>query len=258
MIDDATRAEVRRLFFAEHWKIGTIAAQHGLHHGTVKAALGLVDPPKTKGTSRPTKIDAYVPFIRDTLQALDVVVDRVGTKAQSGGDLLLAHALPKCLQDLLQPRRQTGSSATQGNKGAVPRQGTNLASHQFQEPDFPGGEIPVSCLPPEVHHQHPGVPYRASAQDRVVQAESLEKHAVGVAGVPIPHVDQLGARPDGCAVPDLSPGDEGRVPGRHLPGPELLENRQHLVHVGPVKKEPVTWRCLSLSRGQTRTALDKG
>lgn len=67
MIDDKTRAEVRRLFFAEHWRIGTIAAQHGLHHGTVEALLGLVDSPKKEATPRPTKLDAYIPFIRDTL-----------------------------------------------------------------------------------------------------------------------------------------------------------------------------------------------
>lgn len=32
-------AEVRRLYYAEHWKIGTIAAQLGLHPDTVRAAV---------------------------------------------------------------------------------------------------------------------------------------------------------------------------------------------------------------------------
>ena len=30
MIRPAQRAEIRRLYYAEHWKIGTIAAQLGL------------------------------------------------------------------------------------------------------------------------------------------------------------------------------------------------------------------------------------
>ena len=34
-----TEAEIRRLFFAEHWKVGTIAAQLGVHHDTVSLAI---------------------------------------------------------------------------------------------------------------------------------------------------------------------------------------------------------------------------
>jgi hypothetical protein len=33
-------AKIRRLYFAEHWKIETIAAQLGLHHETVRRAIG--------------------------------------------------------------------------------------------------------------------------------------------------------------------------------------------------------------------------
>ncbi len=39
MIDAELKAHIRRLFFAEHWKIGTIADQLGLHHQTVQRAL---------------------------------------------------------------------------------------------------------------------------------------------------------------------------------------------------------------------------
>ena len=35
MISDEQRAKIRRLFFAEHWKVGTIAAELGVHHDTV-------------------------------------------------------------------------------------------------------------------------------------------------------------------------------------------------------------------------------
>ncbi|MFQ5973669.1 MAG: IS21 family transposase [Alphaproteobacteria bacterium] len=60
-------AEIRRLFYAEHWKIGTIAATLGVHHTTVQLALNRlsVDPARYGG--RPSLLDPYVPFTRDTL-----------------------------------------------------------------------------------------------------------------------------------------------------------------------------------------------
>jgi IS30 family transposase len=39
LIDSETRAHIRHLFYAEHWKIGTIARELGLHPETVSAAV---------------------------------------------------------------------------------------------------------------------------------------------------------------------------------------------------------------------------
>ena len=39
MISEELRARIRRLFFAEHWKVGTIATELGLHHDTVELAI---------------------------------------------------------------------------------------------------------------------------------------------------------------------------------------------------------------------------
>jgi len=39
MITPEQHAEIRRLYFGEHWKVGTIAAALGVHHGTVRAAI---------------------------------------------------------------------------------------------------------------------------------------------------------------------------------------------------------------------------
>ena len=39
MIPDEQVARIRHLFHAEHWKIGTIAAELGFHPSTVRAAL---------------------------------------------------------------------------------------------------------------------------------------------------------------------------------------------------------------------------
>jgi hypothetical protein len=41
MISTEQVAQIRHLFHAEHWKIGTIAAELGLHPDTVRGALPL-------------------------------------------------------------------------------------------------------------------------------------------------------------------------------------------------------------------------
>ena len=67
MITPAQRAEIRRLFYGEHWKVGTIAAQLGLHHETVRAAVERETGGFRCDACRPSIVDPYLPFIRDTL-----------------------------------------------------------------------------------------------------------------------------------------------------------------------------------------------
>lgn len=67
MITTEQTAEIRRLYYAEHWTIGTIAAQLGLHPDTVRAAVG-TDRFHRSRAPRPCLTDPYVTFIRETLQ----------------------------------------------------------------------------------------------------------------------------------------------------------------------------------------------
>ncbi len=60
-------AKIRHLFHAEHWKIGTIAAELGLHAETVRTALQ-TDRFHRRKVVRPSLIDPYAEFIRQTLQ----------------------------------------------------------------------------------------------------------------------------------------------------------------------------------------------
>ena len=39
-IDDELRAQILRYHFVEHWRVGTIASQLGVHHSTVERVLG--------------------------------------------------------------------------------------------------------------------------------------------------------------------------------------------------------------------------
>ncbi|HUK89674.1 MAG TPA: IS21 family transposase [Blastocatellia bacterium] len=67
MLTDEQVADIRRLFHAEHWKIGTIAAHLGLHPQTVKTALQVERFHPEPGARRKL-IDPYVDFIRQTLE----------------------------------------------------------------------------------------------------------------------------------------------------------------------------------------------
>lgn len=67
MITPEQHAEIRRLYFGEHWKVGTIAAALGVHHDTVRAAIAHDTRALPRGLCRPTQLDLYLPFVRDTL-----------------------------------------------------------------------------------------------------------------------------------------------------------------------------------------------
>ncbi len=67
MITPEQHAEIRRLYYGEHRKVGTIAAPLGVHHDTVRAAIANDTQGVRRGTCRATMLDSYLPLIRDTL-----------------------------------------------------------------------------------------------------------------------------------------------------------------------------------------------
>ena len=69
MIDADLRARIRRLFFAEHWRIGTIADELKVHRDTVERAVEAHRFTRTTGTQvRASIVDPYKPFIAATLE----------------------------------------------------------------------------------------------------------------------------------------------------------------------------------------------
>jgi len=60
-------AEIIRLYFAEHWRVGTICAQLGVHPDVVRRVLG-VGQTCASATRRPRLVDPYRDFIRETLE----------------------------------------------------------------------------------------------------------------------------------------------------------------------------------------------
>jgi transposase len=68
-IDAELRARIRRLFYAEHWRVGTIAAELGVHHDTVTAAVETHRFIRPGAQIRSTLLDPFKPLIAETLEA---------------------------------------------------------------------------------------------------------------------------------------------------------------------------------------------
>lgn len=67
MISPETRAQIRRYFYVEHWKVGTIASQLGVHPDAVRNAI----ESERFHNSKPlgvSVVDPYIEFIRHTLE----------------------------------------------------------------------------------------------------------------------------------------------------------------------------------------------
>jgi transposase len=68
VIPDDITARIRRYFFAEHWKIGTISAELGVHHDTVRRAIA--SDTFNRSATRPVPpslLDPYKALLEDTL-----------------------------------------------------------------------------------------------------------------------------------------------------------------------------------------------
>jgi transposase len=69
MISAELEAEIRRLFFAEHWKKGTISAQLGVHAEVVDRVIGPLGPRPAEREARPSVLDPYKSLIEETLRS---------------------------------------------------------------------------------------------------------------------------------------------------------------------------------------------
>ncbi|HKF48583.1 MAG TPA: IS21 family transposase [Terracidiphilus sp.] len=85
MISPETRAQIRRYFYAEHWKVGTIARELGVHPDAVRNAI----ESQRLGGAQPLRasvVDPYLAFIRETLdQHPQLRATRIYQMAQDRG-----------------------------------------------------------------------------------------------------------------------------------------------------------------------------
>ena len=61
-------SRILRYYHAEQWRVGTIATQLGVHHGTVRRVLAQAGLPIQAPRPRPSLIDPYLPFVCATLE----------------------------------------------------------------------------------------------------------------------------------------------------------------------------------------------
>lgn len=61
-------ARILRYFHVEKWRVGTIARQLGIHHGTADRVLSQAGLPKAQRAHRTSMIDPFLPFIMETLR----------------------------------------------------------------------------------------------------------------------------------------------------------------------------------------------
>jgi transposase len=88
-VDRVTEAEIRRLFFGEHWKKGTIVAQLGVHGEVVARVVGPHGPAPKSGDVRPSVLDPYRGFVLETLERYPTLVatrlyDMIGARGYTG------------------------------------------------------------------------------------------------------------------------------------------------------------------------------
>jgi transposase len=67
-VSDAVAADIRRLHKAEHWKVGTIATQLGIHADVVRRVLGLLAPTDSTHVMQPMLLDGHIAFVAAELQ----------------------------------------------------------------------------------------------------------------------------------------------------------------------------------------------
>ena len=67
-ISPQLEAQILRYFHVEKWRVGTIARQLGVHHGTVDRVLSQAGLPKAERPHRPSRLDPFIPFLVETLE----------------------------------------------------------------------------------------------------------------------------------------------------------------------------------------------
>jgi transposase len=101
MISAEQRARIRRLYYAEHWKVGTIASELGLHHETVRNAIK-DDRVVNRNEPRvaPSILDPYKPFIGDMLAQhprlrASRLFDMIRQRGYAGGEVVVRRYVRK-------------------------------------------------------------------------------------------------------------------------------------------------------------------
>src|ERR1700730_5676882 len=119
MISPEIRAQIRRCFYAEHWKIGTIASELGVHPDAVRNAIESERFHNSKPLGA-SVVDPYIEFIRHTLDQhprlrATRIYQMIRDRGYSGSVVQLrrtvARLRPQFREPFLQPQTFPGEQA---------------------------------------------------------------------------------------------------------------------------------------------------
>ena len=105
-ISDELKAQILRYHFVEHWRVGTIASQFGVHHYTVERVLTEAGVERERQRQRrASKLDPYLALITETLERFPTLTaarlfDMVKARGYPGGPDHFRHCIAQ-----LRPRR---------------------------------------------------------------------------------------------------------------------------------------------------------
>src|ERR1041385_3563664 len=107
MISPEIRAQIRRYFYVEHWKVGTIASELGVHPDAVRKAI----ESQRFHNSKPLGVsilDSYVEFIRQTLDQhprlrATRIYQMIRDRGYTGGVLQLRRAVARLRPQIREP-----------------------------------------------------------------------------------------------------------------------------------------------------------
>jgi hypothetical protein len=124
MITNEIRAEIRRYFYAEHWKIGTIAAELNVHPDAVRNAIASERFRSTQ-PMRASLSDPYIGFIRLTLEqhpqlCATRIYHMVSTAATPEASSNSAAPSPACVRKDVRPSCNSKRSPVNRHKSIGP------------------------------------------------------------------------------------------------------------------------------------------
>lgn len=137
-----TEIEIRRLFFAEHWKKGTIAKQLCIHGDVVERVIGPLGP-EPKCGRRPKTLDPYQGVIDDTLGRYPTVVatriyDMICERGYTGSI--------ETLRRLVSKRRPRKPSEVFTRSETLPGEQSQIDWAHVGQLRVPGGQRPLYCF----------------------------------------------------------------------------------------------------------------
>jgi transposase len=174
-------AEVRRLYFAEHWKRGTIASQLGIHPDVVARILGTFGPKVGTPRTYVPVLSMYHAFIDETLERYPRLVstrvyDMIRERGYEGSI--------RTLRNYVQRNRPSPNGAAVLRLESLPGEQAQVDWAHVGEIAVPGGKRPLWAFVMVLSHSRASFAELVLSLDIHSLRRSLVRAAVAFGGLP--------------------------------------------------------------------------